>query len=108
MKKYFYTILFSLSFITAIAGVGDKKGAPAKDGKTPADSISPILSSADIAKRLDSVNLFPAYALYNDWDTEKIHYDKFDIRNLKDSVRKIALNENGDGSYVHPFDGKVT
>jgi len=110
VKKTIYTILFSLSLISAVAGVGGKTVPPGKDkdGKTPADSTTTNLSPGDIAKRLDSVNLFPAYALYNDWDTEKIHYDKFDIRTLKDSVRKIALNENGDGSYVHPFDGKVT
>ena len=110
MKKYIYTILFSLPFITATAGVIVKCVPPGKDkdGKPTTDSISIVLSPEDIAKRLDSVNLFPAYVLYNDWDTEVIHYSKFDIATLKDSTRKIVLSDNGGSNYVHPFDGKVT
>jgi murein DD-endopeptidase MepM/ murein hydrolase activator NlpD len=46
--------------------------------------------------------------LYCNWDTSRIHYAKFDIATLKDSIKEVMLYDEASCGYVHPFSGKVT
>ena len=108
MKKPFSLILlFSLlRFVSANAGTNlFDFTSPSLD---PTDTVPYFLNEEDVPSYHDTLGFSPAFDLYSEWDTDKIHYTKFDINSLKDSSKKITLCDSNSCGYVQPFLGKVT
>lgn len=55
----------------------------------------------------DSLALIPSHALYETWDTTKIHPYKYDVTGICDTSLIDLCSESSCG-YVHPFNGVVT
>lgn len=55
----------------------------------------------------DSLLMFPAYDIYSQWDTTKIHPYHFSAQDLNDSTELFLTDEFNCG-YTHPFPGPVT
>ncbi len=45
--------------------------------------------------------------IYGEFDTENIHYTKFKVESLKDSIKTILLNDKNSCGYVPPVVGKI-
>ena len=76
-------------------------------GYDPTDTVPDNFNKEDLLSINDSVSEFPSESLYGEWDTENIHYTKFKIESLKDSVKKIVLCDKNSCGYVPPVVGKI-
>ncbi|MCH2215645.1 MAG: M23 family metallopeptidase [Flavobacteriales bacterium] len=70
------------------------------DGKLPYSAEKPV-ESWNIN---DSLALIPAYDLYCEWNTERIHPYKEDLRNMKDTVPLVLVYDSCD--FVPPYVGR--
>ena len=70
------------------------------DGKLPYSAEKPV-GSWNIN---DSLALIPAYDLYCEWNTERIHPYKEDLRNMKDTVPLVLVYDSCD--FVPPYVGR--
>ncbi|MEM9052814.1 MAG: M23 family metallopeptidase [Bacteroidota bacterium] len=70
------------------------------DGKLPYYAETPV-ESWDIN---DSIALIPAYDLYCEWNTERVHPYKEDLRNMKDTVPLVLIYDSCD--FVPPYVGR--
>ena len=73
------------------------------------DTVPYVLADAEeeMDEISDSLGFFPANGLYTDWDTTHIHFPKFNVKSLNDSIELTLCDKNSCG-YVHPFLGDVT
>lgn len=103
MKRFLFIIsLFSFSFSYA------SLCSQTTDTITATDTIPYAMDEEEMMDYNDSLISFPAFDLYCSWDTLNIHYAKFDITTLKDSIHEVSLFDENSCGYVHPFSGKVT
>jgi murein DD-endopeptidase MepM/ murein hydrolase activator NlpD len=72
------------------------------------DTVPYVLHEEDLEEISDSLALFPAMGLYSDWDTTHIHFPKFNVKSLNDSILELTLCDENSCGYVHPFFGDVT
>ncbi|MFL5762395.1 MAG: peptidoglycan DD-metalloendopeptidase family protein [Bacteroidia bacterium] len=102
MKRILFIIsLFSFTFSYA--------NLRSQTNTTPStDTVPSIFEEDEVLDYDDSLIAFPSSGLYCNWDTTNIHYPKFDIKTMKDSMREVTLYNAGSCGYVHPFSGKVT
>src|ERR1043165_3112650 len=75
---------------------------------TPATDTLPLAIEEEemMEDENDSLTSFPSCGLYGNWDTSRIHYAKFDIATLKDSIKEVMLYDEASCGYVHPFSGQ--
>lgn len=71
------------------------------------DTVPYILAEEELDELSDSLEL-PANGLYTDWDTTRIHFPKFNVKSLNDSIHELTLCDKSGCGYVHPFLGNVT
>ena len=108
MKKNFSTFLVFSLLLVAFANAGNNSITPDNLLPDPTDTVPYIINGEELTHLNDTLLNSPAYDLYSEFDTDVIHYNKFNIASLKDSSKTIMLcNENNCG-YVHPFLGNVT
>src|SRR4051812_46035176 len=103
MKRFLFIIsLFSFTFSYA------HLCSQTNTTLAPTDTVPFAIDEDEMLDYNDSLLAFPSSGLYCSWDTTNIHYAKFDIATLKDSIREVALFSDGSCGYVHPFSGKIT
>ena len=88
-----------------MAIAGGNSVAPA--AKCAEDTVIAPIDTSELLTAEDSLDLFPAYELYGQWDTAIIHPYHYDIKNLKDTVT-IPLIDQFNCGYVHPFKGHIS
>ena len=109
MKKVISIFFFSCFLFNAFAGIAEKKTfTPLDLKKETVDTIPFVIDNDELEDFSDSLVSLPSSDLYCDFDTVNTHYAKFNINELKDSVKEIALYDKNSCGYVHPFMGKVT
>ncbi len=110
MKKTFSLILlFSLLRLVSANAVNSTiTSLPFNPSPEPTDTVPYIINAEELAAYNDTIASSPASDLYADWDTETIHYAKFNIDSIRNGTKKITLCGNNSCGYVHPFLGKVT
>ena len=73
----------------------------------PTDTVPDNFNRSELITSTDTLSEFPSENLYGEWDTENIHYTKFKIESLKDSIKKIVLCDNNSCGFVPPVVGKI-
>ena len=108
MKKINIILLFLTLLQHSFAGVGIKVVVDPKKEKPLTDTVPFVFNEEELMNYNDSLTSLPGYGLYSTWDTENIHYAKFDVASLKDSVKEIVLADPNSCGYVPPRIGNVT
>jgi hypothetical protein len=101
MKKISTILFLSIFSVSAFAGIEIKT-------KETTDTVPYVVDNDELDDFNDSLITLPSTDLYCDWDTVNTHYPKFNIDELKDCNKEIALYNKNSCGYVHPFLGKVT
>ena len=74
----------------------------------PTDTVPDNFNKQPLLTFSDSLATeFPASDIYGEFDTENIHYTKFKVESLKDSIKTIVLNDKNGCGYVPPVIGKI-
>lgn len=110
MKKIFSLFLLFSLLHTASANAGVNTIIVTNPHPDPTDTVPDNFSKEALITYSDTLAAELAGVesdIYGEFDTENIHYTKFKIESLKDSVKKIALNEKSGHGYVPPVTGKV-
>jgi LysM repeat protein len=107
MKKIISTV-FVFSFLYSAFAIKSNSVLIVTAEKEITDTIPFVIDEDELSDYSDSLVSFPAYDLYCNWDTVHTHSAKFDIADLKDDVKEIALYDESSCGYVHPFSGNVT
>jgi len=108
MKKTFsFFLLFSLLYLASASSVASPVDF-INPYTEPTDTVPYIFNEEELPSCNDTLALSPAFDLYENWDTENIHFRKCNIDSLREISKKITLCDNSSCGYVHPFQGKVT
>jgi Peptidase family M23/LysM domain len=108
MKKTFSAFLVFLLLLLAFANAKAITYPPFNPTPDPTDTVPYVINDDELTHLNDSLSTSPAYDLYSEFDTDVIHYTKFNIESLKDSIKTLTLCGANNCEYVHPFLGKVT
>lgn len=109
MKKTLASFLVISLFLVAFANAGNSTYPPANSLPDPTDTVPYTLNNEELSHISDTLlSTSPAFDLYSEWDTDVIHYTKFNAAIFKDSSKTITLCGENNCEYVHPFLGKVT
>ena len=94
------------TLVTIISG---KDSILSNDHESFEDSLSNLISfelDSSALLRLDSLKEYPAYSIYNSWNTSSVHYKGVDLVKMKDTV---CLNLSYDDcDFSHPIHGHIT
>lgn len=107
---FFFCVCFLFGFIKSNAGSLPLYISIPSDTNpaTAIDTVPYVLAEEELDDLSDSLGLFTANGLYNDWDTTHIHFPKFNVKSLNDSIHELTLCDKNSCGYVHPFLGNVT
>ncbi len=108
MKKTFsFLLLFSLLHM-AHANADFNAFSFSSPNSDPTDTVPDNFNKEDLINFTDSLAAeLSSNDIYGEFDTENIHFTKFKVESLKDSVKKIALTEKNGCGFVPPVFGKI-
>ncbi len=108
MKKTFSLLLLFSFLQVAFATTGFSTFVYTSPNPDPTDTVPDNFNKEVLLTFSDSAaSEYSASDIYGEFDTENIHYTKFKVESLKDSIKTIVLNDKNSCGYVPPVLGKI-